>query len=270
MENYKPIPQSFQYPDIPEIKDVVLGGVEETLREDGDWRDYVPNPEYQRRNGIESSSCYVHGMQKGFATLLEEKYGMKDLDYSERYNFIFSHGTKNGGDPLESLASIKDHGMIPDSMLPFSKDIDSWEEFNSFSGGDERLCRLAGKVWRQRWSPDGKVIVTRNMPLSKKKEILRHELKKSPIPVSVFAWYKKGDVYIKPEGERDNHLALLVYIDKEGYPYVFDTYDPFIKKLDKDFNFEFAFSLSILQLPVERNKSFWEGILTFIKALFRS
>ena len=235
------IASNFIYPNIPETSynfgsQQVVGNV---LRENGDWRDYLPPFEHQRRNGIESSSCYIQAQQHAIATLLEEQFDIKDSNFSERFNFILSDGGSFGGDPLVGAQTFRDSGLIPDKILPFSDDIKSWGEFSSF-GNNKDDCLIAGEQWKTLWNAHYDIVVRKEYSVEKKYKLLKEALKYSPVPVSVYAWEQKDGVYVKPKGVDDNHLVELVYIDENNCGYVFDTYEPSIKKLEANFDFDFA------------------------------
>lgn len=235
------VPQNFIYPEIKEQdfrfgSDQVVGTV---LREDGDWTDFCPPPELQRKNGVESSACFVEAQQHVLAILFEEQYGEPDKNFSSRFNIQFSDPTPQGGDPLKAAQSFRSYGLIPEEMLPFNESIDSWEEFCSFSGGDKVTCLIEGQKWRSLWEPKYDIVFTKHESVETKFAKIREALKYSPLSVSVTAWYLKNGLYIKANHD-DNHLVTLVHVDNEGYSYVFDTYSPFMKKLDKNFNFDFG------------------------------
>ena len=154
---------NFQYPEIKKT-DYLFGSqqvVGNVLRADGDWRPYLPPTELQRRNGIESSSCFIEAQQHSLATILEEQFNLKDQNYSARFNFIFAQGTPAGGDTLKGAQTFRDYGLIPDTMLPFSDKIKSWEEFNSFKDGYEDQCLFYGKEWRKKWNPKYDIAIQR-------------------------------------------------------------------------------------------------------------
>jgi hypothetical protein len=139
----KLIKGNFIYPNITE-NDYRFGVVATpVIREDGDWRDYLPPEELQRRNGIESSACFVEAQQHIIAIILEEEYGIKDRNFSARFNLMFSNPSPFGGSPIAAAQSFRHDGLIPDSMLPFSENITSWEEFNSWEG------EMKTPAWRQ-------------------------------------------------------------------------------------------------------------------------
>ncbi len=261
------IPQNFVYPEpesmIPAYKfgSNELQGV--PLRADGNWLDYRPKDELQERNGVESSCCYIQGQQHAIATILEEQFGIIDSDFSERFNALLSGGTQDGGDPIKGAQSFRHNGLIPDSMLPFSPDITSWEDFHSFKGGSKSDCVKAGKEWLKQWDPEYDIVFQRNDPVTDKYAQLREALKFSPIPMSVAAWYQNGDIYIKPAGIRDWHLVVCLFLDSDNSPWILDTYFPFIKKLEPFYNSDFGMRYSVTkQVYVQ---SCWSKFISSLK-----
>lgn len=258
---YTYVTTSFQY---PEIKDTDYkfgsGKLQGTpLREDGDWRDYTPPPEEQRRHGVESSSCFGQAHQKAISTILEEQFLIPDQNFSERFTIIHSDASRFGGSPINSANSIRHDGLIPDEMLPFSEDIDSWDEFNSYSGGDEIACVKRGREWLKTWSPAYDIVFERHETIEEKYAKLRAALRYSPVCLSVFAWAKNADgEYVKPPKEGDNHFVTAVYVDDQNCVYVWDTYGPdFLKKLAPNYNFEFAMRWSIEKRELIPSKPNW-------------
>lgn len=241
---HEPIPSNFVYPEVKpqdyRFGSNKLSGV--PLREDGDWRDYLPPEEDQNRGGVESSACYVEAIQHALAVIQEEQFNIKDKNYSARFNALLSNGTLWGGSPIEGVQSIRHDGLIPEDMMPFV-DINSWDEYHSWKGVDESVCRKTGKAWLEEWGVGWDIVFEINESLSSKYRKLREALKFSPIPVSVVGWYKRGDIYVKPEGASDNHLVLVVYLDPDDHPYILDTYYPYVKKLERYYNFDFAMRL---------------------------
>jgi len=71
MKIYTPVKTNFIYPEIlPEHYRFGSGQILGTpLREDGDWRDYLPPEEAQNIRGIESSACYIEAQQHAIATI---------------------------------------------------------------------------------------------------------------------------------------------------------------------------------------------------------
>lgn len=264
------VPQNFLYPEI-EHSDRVFGANYLTgtvLRDDGDWRTFTPPEELQARNGVEPASCYVQANQHVIATLQEEQFNLPDQNYSERFNFILSSGTQNGGDPLKAGDSIRKDGMIPDLMLPFSSDITSWEKFASFESGSEQKCLEEGQAWLKTWKPNYFMLFEREDSLESKYTKLRQALLFSPCPISVTAWYLKDGVYVKPEGSRDNHLVEAVYVDVDNCIWVWDTYAPFLKKLAPNFNSDFGMRWGLTKVETVKKKLWWQEFLNWFNSLF--
>lgn len=243
--------KNFIYPDIKD-SDRSYAGVSEIVREDGNWLDYLPPIEDQNIRGIESSACYIEAQQHTIATLLEEKFDIKDSNFSARFNALLSNGTEEGGDPIKGAKSIKFDGLIPQTLMDFGDDIQSWDDFHSWKGVNQNDCISKGKDFAGQWDMSFKIVVEKDMPLQTKYTLLRQALKISPCPISVYAWVKNGEKYIKPDGVRDNHLVEAVMVDENNRITIRDTYAPYQKTLAPNFDFEFAMSYT-LQKKTQQN-----------------
>lgn len=232
---------NFIYPNIKE-SDRVFGSAISLpiLRENGDWRDSLPPTEDQNIRGIESSACYIEAQQHSIATLLEEVFKIPNENFSARFNALLSNGTQNGGDPVQGAKSIKYDGLIPEDMMSFGPYIQSWDDFHSWKGVNMFDCKKEGKNWLSNWSPNFKIIVEKDYALETKYLQIREYLKRGTCPISVTAWYEKNDMYYKPNGLRDNHLVEAVYIDEQNRIHIRDTYYPYDKILEPNYDFEFA------------------------------
>lgn len=262
------IATNFVAPDI-KPEDFVFGsnqlqGV--VLREDGDWRDYLPLPEDQLKRNIETSACATYNTIKPIAILQEELFDLKDKNYSERFISQLSGTTKFGNTPNKVAQTIRDFGLIADKLLPFSDDISSWEEYNSFKGGDKNTCLHEGRRWLDEWNFGYDWVYTGNTTIEEKYKKLKQALKYSPIGVSVFAWiYDNTGTYIRPTDDPDNHWTTLVYIDDKNRPYVYDSYSPYLKVLEPFYDFGFAMRYSISKnIPL----NVWQKILRYITNIF--
>lgn len=263
------IPQNFIYPEIKD-EDYKFGSGELTgtpLRPDADWRNYLPPEEDQNVRGIESSACYVEASQHTIATLEDEQFGEVGNNYASRFNALLSAGTVTGGDPLRGGDSIRHDGLIPDAEMPFGDSITSWNDFHSWKGVSESLARAMGKEYLNKKIVGYDIVCQRGEPVTTKYLKLRQALQYSPCPVSVTAWYENDGVYYKPDGLRDNHLVELVYIDADNHPYIRDTYAPYMKKLEANFNFDFGMRWSV-EKQTPQKKTIWSDLLNSLLYLF--
>ena len=67
------------------------------LKPDGDWRKALPPEEEQRRNGVESSTCFIFAQTHADATFEEAMFGEIDNNYSERFTAQFAGGSPECG-----------------------------------------------------------------------------------------------------------------------------------------------------------------------------
>lgn len=268
---------NFIYPVI-KPQDHVFGStavIGEVLRPDGDWRDYTTPPYLQNRNGIETSECYIKGQQNTIGTIFEEQYKMPDLIHSGRFNALLSDGTEYGGDPLKGAESMRVDGLIPDTMMPFSDDLQDWQEFHSWKNVEESKCRNEGQNFKNNWKINYSIVFQREETVEAKYAKLREALKKSPCPISVYGVTDGTGNYIsKPEDVGDTHFVEAVFLDENNCIHIRDTYAPFDKVLPKNYNADFCMSWVITKLekaPVAK-KSWWSLFCTWLfkeKLVFR-
>lgn len=246
------IRQSFKYPEITGDH-YVFGSTQleaNILRPDRDWRRYTPPGELQRRYGVESSACFIEAQQHVIATILEEQYDLPDQNFSARFNMIFTESTPSGGDPLQGANSFRKNGLIPDSMLPFAPYITEWAQFKSFNGANMADCLVEGQKWLNKYDPHYDIVIKKEYDLGIKYERLKDALHFSPIAVSIYGKVDASGNYVpKPAGVSDTHLVELVYIDDNNVPTIFDTYEPFVKQLPANYNFDFGLRWTIDNTP---------------------
>lgn len=265
MKNLKSFRPSFIYPEVKEkdrsYASCMSGAI---IREDGDWRDYLPPNEDQNVGGVESSACYIEAQQATIATIREEEFGIKDKNYSARFNALLSNGTEDGGDPLKGGYSIKHDGLIPQELMDW-QGIDSWGDFHSWKGVNKERCISEGLIEAHQWEKIYKIVAEREDPLEIKYINLIKALKRSPVPLSVYAWLERGGKYYKPRGLRDNHLVMALHVDKDNSITIRDTYYPYIKVLEPNYDFDFAMYWMIR--PKSKEEQLKESQLSLIQLL---
>ena len=220
----------------------VFGGgnvPEIVIRENGDWTD-LPDKEIQHKD-FDTYNC------TGFNTLaqiekLEYILTGEKVNYSDRFLGIVAGTRPPGNDPNTVAEAIRKYGCIPESMLPFSNDLKNTDEYYSFKGADEKVCREAGKKWLEKFTFLHEWVFSEGDSNTIKKDKLLKALKMSPLGVGVYAWEKKGNRYVD-DGKQPNHwtgnvkgvlndkwIANDTYIDNDG-----DT----LKDLAWDFRFTY-------------------------------
>lgn len=230
----------------PEIRpeDYVFGGVTKLsaveLRPNGQWDDFLPEKELQERNGLETSNCTVFGSINILETLHRCLFN-KEENWSERFIGVLADTTPAGNSVTKVMDTIRKQGMIPEKLLPFSDDIDEWDKYYAPKPMTEQFILIA-KNWLTFYSVGYEWVFTTNSrnKISKLKDALRF----SPIGVSVLAWYgpnEKG-LYYKPESGSNHWCMIYGYVEEGPIKFwkCYDHYDNTIKKLEWNFDFDFA------------------------------
>ena len=265
---------SFIYPSIDDTTRT-YSGIAPIINPNGDWTKFLTPFENQGQNNVEPSSCYVEAQQSCIAILKEYIYGIKDENYSARFNALLSDGTPQGGDPIKAALSIKKDGLIPQEMMDWI-DIYNWQDFHSWKGVDKQKCIDEGKKEANLWEKTFRVVVEKDIPLKTKYELLKEELKRCPPPISFYAWAERNGKYYKPDGVRDTHLitAICLKVSEENEITIKDTYEPYIKVLEANSDFEFAMGWTIRKRTPEEQlnliqKSFISILLSRIYELVK-
>lgn len=257
--------------DIILPEDYVLGAFtkipEIILQPNGNWMEFLPDIELQRKNDFESMNCTSYGTLNCIETLLNRLFGFGRLNFSERYIGIMAETTQEGNSPQKIIETIrKEAGLLNEELLPFDNSIDSWEKYYSPKPMLKNYIDLGKK-----WLEDYLILHEWIFGTNEKNKIsrLKQGLKLSPLGVSVNAWEQEEDgLYFKEKGASDNHWVML-YGYKEGkYWDVFDHYDNTFKQLKWNYDFESAkrYYIEKKKKEIELKKpGIWEKIKRSIK-----
>ena len=265
--------RNFVYPEIITNETLIFGASfpSPVLVPDGDWRPYLPLDEHQLVSGIESSACFIYAQIHTIATLLEKQHGILDSNFGERFNALLANGTEYGGNPITGGESIRKDGLVKEATMPFSDDLESWWDYHSWKGVDEALARTEGREFLKKWKINYKVIVERNDPVDLVYSRMKNELLSSPLPMSVYGAVDATGNYIpKPVGASDTHMVEAVHIDKDNSIWIFDTYEPFVKKLPPYYKPDFVKSYVVSKLTEQPKVSCPGNIWNWILNLWNS
>jgi len=232
----------FQEPKIiPE--DYIFGAEKlplEVIKNNGQWDNELPEDEMQKKNKVESMNCTNYGTENCIKIIKKAKYGI-NWDGSERYLGITSNTTHSGNSPQKVAENIrKVSGCIPEIELPFDKTITSWTKYYSPKPMTKKYLAL-GKEWMRQWDFKHEYVFSyiRTSPITRQQAMMK-ELKYSPLGASVMAWKYRNGMYYKNYSDRDNHWICIYGYLKDKYWKIFDSYDKTRKKLEWNYNFNFA------------------------------
>lgn len=242
------------------------------LNPTADWTRHYPPVEDQRRYGFETMACTVFHTTRAWLALARFQ-GFQDFpqDIAERYSAIATGVEPDGHNPqIVAELTRRDYGMVDQKVLPWTPDRDTWDEFYSPKKGspDFKVFEAIGKELRDRFELGHEWVFPPGSSLSpeEKNARLMEYLKRGPVCVSVDAWKMKGGSYSKPKGGPDNHWTSLIRYDR-GHPIILDTYDPYTKRLAKDYDFGCA-KVFFLKRKEPGAESFWSRLYENFRKLW--
>lgn len=266
MKNY-----GFQLPEITE-KDFVLGAERsapfEVINRNGQWA--IPPGEIQVRN-IETFSCTAFGTLNAIEIL--HLFYTEHKNYSERFQAILSGQNESGNDPQKVCESIRIDGVIPEEDLPFTDGIGSFREYLSPKPMTKEFIDK-GKAWKEVYDFKHEYLFHQNINLTitEKQALIKQGLQRSPIAVSVKAWQKQGELYVKNPSDQDTHWTVIVGYEDGEYWKVYDSYPDgtsFEKKLAWDYNFQVAKGFYLHKYTAEELKERQKGLLSYLMSLLK-
>lgn len=213
-----PTDEDFQFGD--GRIEISLGAAKKVIKPDGQWLDDLPEGEPQRRK-LETFMCVSSSAENFFNIFIKAVYDLIK-NKSERALAKTSDTNRRGNTFIKVANSFRKDGIPKESSWPFTDDILTWEEFYK---------TIPIKVIKesQAFLNDWKVNYEW-VKFSKKNFI--EALKYSPLQVGVLAWQERNGKYYMASGQRYNHATLVVGYVEGSHWLIFDSYEPFIKKLE--------------------------------------
>lgn len=225
-------------PDALITKDNYVMGASElprvVIQPDGNWSDFTPEEEIQQRYGIETYNCTAFGSTSLIEMVLYKMGYIRN--YSDRALGIMAGTYPPGNSPHKVMETIRGKGLVLENMVPFAPDLENFDQYY-----DKNVITEDVKTESKRWLTlvdfGHEWVFTPEHDPTEQRERIKEALTYSPLGVSVYAWQKEGDVYVKPVGSGDNHWCTLINIEDDGRYKIFDSYDNTIKYLHPSFTF---------------------------------
>ena len=230
-----PKPSSFKFGVFTPIESKILNP-------EGDWDPYLPIAEVQSNSNFDTWACvsssatnilevqFNYLYDKGLLLVDDLRWLSKrgyiidgKFNFSEIYIAKLSNTRIGEGNTLDIVSeTIQKYGLIPESKLPFRKDM-TVEEY--YAEIQQDLLDL-GKEFLERFDIKHEWV---------EKPMFEEALKYSPIQVCVDAWHLNSDgLYYFVD--KINHAVCRKKIDIKQ---IFDTYEPFEKGLTKDYQYNY-------------------------------
>lgn len=207
------------------------------------WGDFLPLGETQSKNGIDPQSCPAGGTLNAIEALGQKKFNQKVVSFqnnlSERYLSIVMGMNGNGGSPHVAAESIRNFaGCIPEVFLPFDETINSLTKYFSPNPITYALFKY-GYSWKNKYDFKHQWLFYGTEELAYKQTAIKRALLGSPVGVSGYAWSLHSDGKYYHDGPDIHWFIVFDYVEGE-YWLAYDTYAPYVKKLDWNYNFGYA------------------------------
>lgn len=206
------------------------------IQDNGNWMPYLPEGERQARLFFDTYGCTIYNTLAPIE-VLERKLFNEQSEYAERPVYIGTGTRPPGSNPHVIAEWIRKNGLVPEAMLPFTDVLKSLDEYASPNPLSTDIL-WAMKDWLYKKEFGHEWVFDGGIP-KEKQEKLKEELRRSPVAVSVIAWKERNGIYYKEDGDIDSHWTMLANYE-DNHPIIQDSYAPFIKKLEKNYNFGFA------------------------------
>ena len=233
----------------------------EVIQPDGDWRKYLPPEEKQARAFYDTYACTVYGTLTPIE-ILERKLFGEQSEYAERFVYIGTKTRPPGNNPHKIAEWIRKNGLIPEDRLPFT---DLQQNLSEYASPNPLTADYTkeGKKWLTQKSFSHEWVATDKHDPKETQERLKVAVHMSPIAVSADAWQEQNGLYVKEQGQRDNHWTVLVAYEGDN-PIIFDSYEPYFKRLMPFYDFTYAKRYKIENRP-QRSWS----LMNYLKELFK-
>jgi len=236
------------------------------LMKDCDWRKILAPQEEQSRK-FETFNCTTFNTLRSLSRLVYLLTG-EQVNFSDRFLGIVAGTLPPGNDPHTVCEAIRKYGVIPETMLSWTDDLQNVGEYYSFKGGNEKACYAAGALWLTRFKFLHEWVFKGDLDPSEKIKRMQEALQYSPLGVSVNAWREVDGIYVS-NGETNNHWTeeagkkdLESWIINDSYK---DNSGSFEKNLEWLFDFQYCKRYSLELKPVQKRLSFWQWITGLFK-----
>lgn len=202
------------------------------------WGNYMPIPEQQQQNGLETFCCTCASQTSAEDFLRNFQFGLTDRT-SFRLPSNYANIVQGVGTTIEEADNARmNHGWVLEKEFGFTQDIDAWSKFYS---GVPNNVRNNAKANNQNIS-----INTHYFQVNP--DNLKNALQYSPVTVTGFAWSHDNSGIFHDYGNNPNHRFIIFdYVDGQCWR-VFDSYSAtydqadqlasdYVKELAWDFNF---------------------------------
>lgn len=201
----------------PKPTDYVFGGAVqlkgEVLQPDADWSGFLPEPEIQDKNGVETNACVTFTTNNCIEILEKHEFGARD-NWSDRFLATMAGTKERGGNTPANVAETRrKRGNVKEEEWPF--EATSFNDYYKDIPDNVKTMAIG----------EGAQYAFGYEAVRSTAQDLMQALKYSPVGMSTYAWVKdENGVYYRPQGLSDNHFVTLFGYVEGKFWRVFDSY----------------------------------------------
>uniref|UniRef100_A0A6M3L5A2 Uncharacterized protein n=1 Tax=viral metagenome TaxID=1070528 RepID=A0A6M3L5A2_9ZZZZ len=212
------------------------------INETAQWIDYTPTYEMQRSNKFDTLGCVTFS-ELNVNEMLIKKQENKEVNFSDRFTVVDS-GTTTGGNTMRNvIESVRKNGLVYEDDYSWDKNSATRNEY--FTPIPQNIKDKA-KQWLLEYEI-GYEAITNNI------DSMKEALKYSPLWLAGYAWYKQGDKYIS-YSTNANHCFIVIGYKENDYWIIYDSYEPYIKRLAWNFNFYYPKLIVLKKKEIKFNQ----------------
>lgn len=216
----------------------ISGATKIVLREDGNYRNFLPEAEYQSGVYFDTFGCVTFSSLNCLETIVKTKGG--SWNKSDRFTAKMSGTTKQGNWMRGVAESVRIDGVVDESVWPYPrKQVDppyTWDDY--YAPIPEDIKQL-GLDWLKEYEVAWEWVDLAN---------IRESMKYGPIQVLVRAWPKPGaDGLYTDGGSTDRNHAVMLSEATDSHYTIFDHYDKVEKQLVPTYDFKAAIQYFLIK-----------------------
>jgi len=219
------------------------------LEPTGRWTDFLPEDETQKKQ-FDSFGCTIFTTNNQVEIFSKRIFGGKP-NFSDRAGYIMANIAPPGADPQTIYEMIRKSGIVDEKDLAWTDDINTLEKYSQPKPLPKNLLDKA-KQWLNEVFFKHQYLPTINGQITQ--ETMKSALQRSPLAIAVDAWNLDTTTGKYVRIGEDTHWTLIIEFKEGDYFLCYDTYSPFLKKLDWNFGFTVAKKIYLRKKTEEEKK----------------
>jgi len=201
----------------------------EVLQPDGQWMNYLPTPEYQKKYNLDVLACVSFSCLNCIETLYKRKFN-EERNFSDRFLAKISGTTDHGNSLWKVADTLRHKGEVDEQDWAWwTPEIDTWEEYYASIPAEIVLKAL---LFLNNFEINYEWVDVND------KEKIKTALKYAPLQATVgLNAVDENGYYFCSTKPFYNHAVCLFGYKENDYWLIFDHYEQVVKRVKWDYQF---------------------------------